>query len=231
MKATRLRLVRPADAAEIVALTSSIDTVSLATPASFRSLLERPASPATERLVVEFDRRLVAWCPSGAHDDGQGWFWIGVDPACRGRGIGSMLFGRLEERLRALGASGLSTQANDDDGRRFLEAGGFRETNVTQVQALELGSACPEPVGVEGVRVLPLAEVDAESLFELYSEARADIPSRSPRHRLSTAEFRREVIDATSLDPDASVVALRGDEPVDSPSSSPIAKAAGRWPR
>jgi len=145
MKATRLRLVRPADAAEIVALTSSIDTVSLATPASFRSLLERPASPATERLVVEFDRRLVAWCPSGAHDDGQGWFWIGVDPACRGRGIGSMLFGRLEERLRALGASGLSTQANDDDGRRFLEAGGFRETNVTQVQALELGDRRNEP--------------------------------------------------------------------------------------
>jgi len=87
----QIRFVRPADAAEIVAVTSPIDTLSLATAESFRSLLERSAPETTERLVVELDGRLVAWCPSGAHDDGRGWFWIGVDPASRRRGIGSAL--------------------------------------------------------------------------------------------------------------------------------------------
>ena len=106
--------------------------------------------------MAAVDGLLVGWCPSGTHDDGRGWFWIGVDSACRRRGIGSAFYDRLERRLRGLGAPGLTTQTNDDDGQCFLVARGFERTDVTEVQALDLTSARLESAAIEGVRVLPL---------------------------------------------------------------------------
>ncbi len=210
MASMTIRTAVPDDAAPILAVTDPIDLTAFATPRSFRAMLERETPENTERLVVEVDDAIVAWAPSGAHKDGGGWFWIGVGSAYRNRGIGRELYERIETRVRALGASVLRTQINDEDGRRFLEHRRFERSNVLQLQALDLQSAdLPEaPASVS------LRELDVLSLCALYLEGHADIPSRAPRAEVTAEEFRREVADSQTLDRDASAVLLEDGEPV-----------------
>ena len=211
MASMTVRTVKPDDAPAVVAVTGPIDTTSLATPASFRALLERPAASSTERLVAEVDGEVGAWCPSGMYDDGRGWFWIGVAPPHRRHGIGTALFERLAARLANAGAQAIETQINDEDGRRFLLERGFERTNVARMQSLDLlDVTLPEP----GVGAVPLAELDAGSLYELYASARSDVPTRRSRNAMTRAEFERDVLGDELLDPEVSGVIVENGEPV-----------------
>lgn len=206
-----IRTVTPDDAAAVVAVANPIDTTSFATASSFRGLLERGSPPGTERLVAEVDGAIVAWAPSGRHGDGSGWFWIGVAPAHRNRGVGRTLYDRIEARLRTLGAPLLRTEINDEDGRAFLLHRGFAATNVMRLQALDLTTAdLPEPT----VETLPLRAVEIDSIRELFQQGHADIPSRSPRAPFTDEDFRLTVADYELLDRDASTVALESGRPV-----------------
>lgn len=97
-------------------------------------------------------------------------------------------------------------------GSAFSRSGGSSARTLTEVQALDLATVRLEPVTVEGLSVVALSEIEAESLFELFAATRVDIPAVIPRHELTRAEFRREVL--PNLDRDASVVAVARDEPV-----------------
>ena len=196
----------PEDAAEVVRMANRIDTTSLQTAQSFRALLERGAPEGTERLVAEVDGAIVAWAPSGVHDDGSGWLWIGVEAAHRRRGIGSALYERIEARL---GVRLLRTSANDDDGRRFLQRRGFVRTNVLSVLARDLEDL-PEPT----VETRPLAAVDIGSIRQLYADCHDDVPSASPRAPFTDERFRREVVEAELVDREISSVVVEDGEPV-----------------
>jgi len=212
-----VRRVRAADAAEVVSLGRSIDPSTLQTPDSLRALLGRGAQPTTtERLVADSGGRVVAWAPSGLYESGCGWFWIGVQPDARGLGIGTAVYGHIEKRLRDLGASRLETTPNDENGRRFLVKRGFAVATTVRVSELDPRSVPTAPKLPAGVRVVPLRHVleQAEALFDLYSQARADVPSLTPRTAWSAAEWRAETLDNPLLDLDASVVVLEGEEPV-----------------
>lgn len=211
MASMTVRTVTPDDAPAVVAVTSPIDTTSLATPSSFRALLERPAAAATERLVAELDGELAAWCPSGMYDDGRGWFWIGVSPTHRRHGIGTALFERLAARLANAGARAIETQINDEDGRRFLLDRGFERTNVARMQSLDL---LRTPLPEAPLPAVPLSEVDAATLYELYASARSDVPTRTPRSAMTRAEFERDVIGDELLDPEISGLIVENGEPV-----------------
>jgi GNAT superfamily N-acetyltransferase len=210
-----IRTAHVSDAAAIVALGRAIDRDQLASEESLTELLALPPSETTERLVAEADGRVVAWAPSGLYASGDGWFWIGVDAAARGRGIGSRIYDRVEARLHGLGASTLATTPNDDDGRRFLLAREFERTNVVRYSELDPRVVEPAPVP-RGTRVVPLGEcVDRpQPLYELYAQGRADVPSETPRPPWTIDEWRRETIDSTLIDLDASVVVLEAGEPV-----------------
>ncbi|HEV8461688.1 MAG TPA: GNAT family N-acetyltransferase [Gaiellaceae bacterium] len=206
-----VRTATPDDAPAVVAVTGPIDTTSLATPSSFRALLERPAASSTERLVAEVDGEVAAWCPSGMYDDGRGWFWIGVAPTRRRNGIGAALFERLAARLANAGARAIETQINDEDGRRFLLDRGFERTNLARMQSLDLLSvSLPEPA----VPAVPLSELDARTLYDLYAAARSDVPTRTPRNAMTRAEFERDVLGDELLDPEVSGVIVENGEPV-----------------
>jgi GNAT superfamily N-acetyltransferase len=205
-----IRHVSPEDAAAIVALTTPLNPIVFDTAESFRAMLERPAPQSTERLVAEEEGAIVAWAPSGLHGDGSGWFWIGVDPARRGRGIGTELYERIEARLRGLHATPLRTTIDDEDGRRFVERRGFERTNVQRLQALDLQEATlPDPP-----ESVPFSTVDPWSLFELYRDAYADIPSHTPRPAIDEERYRRDVVDSTTLDRAVSSVILEDGAPV-----------------
>jgi hypothetical protein len=53
-----------------------------------------------------------------------------------------------------------------------------------------------------GVKVVALHEVldQADALFELYSQGRADVPSRVPRTAWTYSEWRSEILDHPLLD-------------------------------
>jgi GNAT superfamily N-acetyltransferase len=211
MASTTIRIATPDDASAIVALSNPIDETSFATPRSFRALLERGSPPGTERLVAELDDEIVAWAPSGLFGDGAGWFWIGVAPAFRGCGIGTALYDRIEQRLRGLGGSRLSTSINDEAGRAFLEHRGFEPGNVMRLSALDLRTV---PLTEPAADAVPLTEIDLESLCDLYIEAHGDIPSRSPRSPVTPERFRREVIESDDVDLGASAAILEDGVPV-----------------
>jgi len=214
-RAVDIRRATPADAAAIVELGRAIDRDQIATTASFRALLSRPAPPTTERLVAEVDGRIVAWAPSGVYDSGAGWCWAGVDASSRRRGIGAELYRRIESRLAGLGATRLETTPNDDDGRAFLLARGFRVANVVRASELDPRTVTA-PAVQAGVEVVPLGAAlrHSEALFRLYDDARRDVPSETPRPTWTLDEWRTETIDSPLIDLDASVVLLERHEPV-----------------
>jgi GNAT superfamily N-acetyltransferase len=206
-----IRLAVPDDAAAIVAVSSPIDQTSFATPTTFRALLDRGSPPGTERLAAEVDGAIVAWAPSGMHADRGGWFWVGVNERFRDRGIGAGLYDRIEARLRALGATRLSTSSNDEDGRRFLESREFARGNVMRLSTLDLRTAdLPDPPPA----AVPLTEVDLDALCNLYIAAHGDIPSRSPRSPVTPEAFRRDVVENDQVDLEASAAILEDGVPV-----------------
>lgn len=146
---------------------------------------------------------------------GAGWFWIGVAHVHRHRGVGGRLYDRIEERLRRSGAHRIETTPSDTDGRSFLLARGFQVANVIRNSELDPRTV-PPPAPRSDARTLSLAEAreDAEALFTLYSEAREDVPSASPRTSWTYDEWRTETIDSPLIDPDASMVVMENDEPV-----------------
>ena len=210
-----IRTAVPADAAAIVRLGRAIDRDQIATDASFRVLLERETPPTTRRLVAETDGRIVAWAPSGVYASGAGWFWVGVEETCRRRGLGDTLYAQIESRLRAAGATLLETTPNDADGRGFLASRGFEVSSVVRHSELDPRSVPPPAPPPHGIRVRSLAESldHLDALFRLYGEARADVPSSSPRRPWTLAEWRAETVDSPLIDVEASVVVFDDDEP------------------
>ena len=211
-----VRRVRNADAAGIVELCRIVDPDVLTTPATMRALLEAEAPPGTERLVGENSGRVVAWAPSGLYHSGTGWFWIGVQRDFRARGIGSVTYDHVEARLRDVGADRIETTPNDEAGRQFLLSRGYGVSaiiRVSEIDPLRVSEASPLPAGVEVVALRDVLD-EAETLFHLYSNGRADVPSHEPRTAWTFAEWRRETLDHPLLDLDASVVVLEDRAPV-----------------
>lgn len=204
------------DAEAIVRLGGEIAPNELATVETFRRLLARPLASGTERLVAEVAGVLVAWAPSGRYASGAGWLGGGVARVQRGRGLGSVLYERIEQRLRGLGADRLETAATDEDGRRFLLARGFEVANIQRRSELDPRNETSAPAIPAGVEVTPLADVldRSELLYDLYAETRADTPSAEPRTQWTFEEWRAETLGSPLLDLDMSVVVLEQHEPV-----------------
>lgn len=211
-----MRRVRVADALAIVELGRVVDPFTLATAASMRALLETSASPATERLVGESGGRVVAWAPSGVYESGTGWFWIGVQPRSRGRRVGRLVYDHVEARLRGHGANRIETTPSDEQGRLFLTSRGFGVSATVRISEIDPRCVVPAASLPVGVEVVGLREVidRARTLFELYSQGRADVPSRAPRMAWTYSEWRSETLDHPLIDLDASTVVLEGGEPV-----------------
>jgi GNAT superfamily N-acetyltransferase len=210
------RRARVTDAAAIVELGRVVDPNQLSTPETVRTLLERETPPATERLVVERGGEVVCWAPSGMYESGVGWFWIGVLPEHRRRGIGGSMYARIEERLTAERADRIETTPNDEEGRVFLRNRSFEVATTVRVSRLDPRAVSADARRPEGCVVVALRDAvrDADALFGLYSEGRGDVPSRSERAKWTFAEWRAETVDNPLLDLDASVVVLENGVPV-----------------
>ena len=151
---------------------------------------------------VAEDDGVVAWCFAHrrwhrATDNG--YVWLGVLPASRGRGVGTALWQRAEEHLDAIGVARINADVvGDEAGARFLEQHGFAPVRTVVISAVD-------PRGVDGdelaerraaaersgYRLAPYAEVDVHALFALELSLSADEPGEDePRQLAKLAQLR-----------------------------------------
>ncbi len=164
--------------------------------------------------VVGWARARLLWKTSAP---GVGEVWAFVAPRARGRGHGGGLVEAALAHLREADARVLESWAVVDDGRRFLEARGFRPGRSQRVLVLDLaGVEVPEPGPLAGVRVVPLREVldRPRELHALDAAAVADVPETFVYDDVRYDEWRRTELENPALELDGSFVALAGELPV-----------------
>ena len=145
----------------------------------------------------------------------------GVQPECRGHGVGRALYAAAERGAREVGAERLRAQLPAvGAGRTFLERRGYRETKRYWEFLLNLSEFDPERfAGAEaalaalGVSIAPLsAFLDSPAtrhrLHDLFSEARRDVPRSEPASELSFEFFEAAHWAEEGFTPDAWMIAL-----------------------
>ncbi|GLF99590.1 GNAT family N-acetyltransferase [Streptomyces yaizuensis] len=165
-----IRTFRPEDAATVSAIRRAALPCELTTPDSVLHTL-RTADPAERhrRLVAEEGGVIAGVADASlvpdAHEPGQSAVAVRVDPARRGRGIGTALLRAAEEHLRAVGAREAYGWAGDEPrARAFARRHGYESLDTSHFQRLDLGRGpLPEPSALPpGTIVRTVAEYAAD---------------------------------------------------------------------
>jgi len=174
---------------------------------------------------VAEDDGVVAWCFAHrrwhrATDNG--YVWLGVLPASRGRGVGTALWQRAEEHLDAIGVARINADVvGDAAGARFLERHGFAPVRTVVISAVdprrvdgdelaERGAAAER----SGYRLAPYAEVDVHALFARELSLSADEPGEDEPRQLTFEEWRQDLFEGPDLTREGSFAVVSAGEPV-----------------
>ncbi|MFF3851896.1 GNAT family N-acetyltransferase [Micromonospora sp. NPDC002575] len=208
-----VRVARPDDAPDVVALRALVHPYVVRGVASTRKMIAEP-SPGEDwtAFVVEVDRTVVGWV--SAHREGRtsedGFGCVSllhVHPDHRGRGYGSALLTAALGHLAPLGIRRVRAWALDD-ALPFARRHGFAPGRELRYSALELRSVPPLPPAAPGVPLSALADVGPEQLYRAVCAAAADEPGDVPVDAMSYQSFRYEIWDNLGLDRQASTVAM-----------------------
>ena len=129
------------------------------------------------------DGRLVALGWVEKHDDGAGTAVGVVHHGERGRGLGSQLVDRSEQRLRALAVGRVHniTLGPDTAAATLLASRGYREVRRFWEMTIELGDDPPPAPGLPGgFRIEAFAEDAARAFHDALDEAFADHWEHTP---------------------------------------------------
>lgn len=147
------------------------------------------------------------------------WWGFGcVHPAHRGRGLGTTLLERYEERAqectRALPAGAavelqLGASGRDERGRALFERAGFRWKRRYWDMSIELDRAPDEPNWPSGIEVKTFDPSQARAVHEASNEAFRDHFDHTPR---PFEDWRRRMLDRDGFDPSLWFVAWEGSE-------------------
>ena len=142
-----------------------------------------------------------------------------VDRAHRRRGIGTALALEASRWAAEHGCDGFDVWVyeNDPDAPAYWLARGFHEETRDRNVRLDLpGAEIPPPDPPDGVVLATLAErMDlVESVYGVAVEALPDMPAPEPLVPPSFEEWRHAEIDFPEIVPEASVLAVAGDEVV-----------------
>jgi GNAT superfamily N-acetyltransferase len=151
---------------------------------------------------------------------------IYVDPPRQRCGIGSMLYERIIEELRDLGAITVRTRTREDivDSLSFLQKRGFSEKGRDWESRLRVREFAPskflhylERATSQGIKITSLAEevrLDPDcykKLYELWFEKiNPDSPFPDSYTLISFEEFMKQIINNPSLLPNGSFIAKLG---------------------
>jgi GNAT superfamily N-acetyltransferase len=220
-----IRELRKRDAEAVARLLIAIIPDRVVTP---RTVWHR-ASRAIERerrrdWVAEAGGEIVGCAQAGFEwsvpTPGKGYFWIGVHPDRRGRGIGSALYATAHEYLLAEGAARLRTWVDaDPGGERFVRKLGFEPRSVDRVSEVDPGNVDVSDLPrleARGFGLAPLADVRGRvhDLYEICAAGERDMPSEEPETELDIESWKRDEFELPDLSDEGSFVALDGERPV-----------------
>jgi mycothiol synthase len=130
------------------------------------------ADLAEDSWGFEEDGRLVAfgWVVVRPEDAGAAGF---VHPAAQGRGLGTALAERAEQRARERGRTRLQQWAYGADGaaRALFESRGYRELRRFREMAIELDGPPPAPEPPDGIEIGAFRESEAPAFHAAIAEA------------------------------------------------------------
>jgi mycothiol synthase len=160
--------------------------------------------------VVERDREPVAFAACIYRDD-RAECWATVHPGVAGRGLGTFLVERTEERARRFHRPVLTAGrlAENDAARRLLEGLGFREARHFFQMRISFDGPPASPQWPEGVEPAPFRPTDARDFHRVMNEAFAD---EWGFHQLPFDEWRERRLEAPDADTSLWFMARAGDE-------------------
>lgn len=178
--------------------------------------------------VAEEDGVLVGFSMAAFHwsmsTPGVAWVWAGVREEHRGRGIGTGLFARGEEHLRAHDVRKLESFAVEGSGGdAFVERRGYRRTRTERKQTLDLAGVDPGDVdtyiatkAAEGFTLAPLADLRdrPRDIHAVYAAATADIPADDPEDDVPFEDWEAQDLHDPELSWDGSFIVLHDGQPV-----------------
>jgi ribosomal protein S18 acetylase RimI-like enzyme len=187
-----IRALRDDDLAAVARIWRELRPDAMHSENGLRHLVNSFPERAQAEFWVAEDDGVVAWCFSHrrwhrATDNG--YVWLGVLPAARGRGVGTALWQLAEEHLDAIGVARVNADVvGDEAGARFLERRGFAPVRTVVISAVdprrvdgdELAGR-REAAERAGYLLMPYAEVDVHALFTLELTLSADEPARTSR--------------------------------------------------
>ena len=218
-----MRPFRRDDAEALMPLFRELWPEEVRTPSGLVHWLEgQPERAAMRAWIAESDGEIAGFASGrlrwALQEEGVAQLRAGVRPAHRRRGIGTALYEAAEQHVLDHGANRVEStiRDGDEDGRRFAERRGFRETRREQHWSLDVGSVdAGFPTVPEGVTIARLADVrDREhELFDLYSSAERDMPD-DHIHSMKFEDWLPETLGNPELDLDLSAVVLVAGAPV-----------------
>jgi len=141
----QIRAARASDAGQVCELWEAVFGYAEARNAPEIVFDQALARDQDALLVLVHGDRILGTLMAG-YDGHRGWLYrCAVLPDCRGRGIGSQLVKRGEERLRALGCTKVNLQihTSNEEGRQFWAALGYGEEARISMGKDLTGSAPP----------------------------------------------------------------------------------------
>lgn len=223
-----IRPLRRTDIPGAVALRRTIWPDDVTTPESYAWGIDHAdPSERARRWVAVADRRVVGLGVASRAtwtSEPVAFAHVGVEPAWRGRGIGSRLFELVDEHVAALGVLRTSSgiERGDTASARFLAERGFRHARDLQVWSLDPKTVAAAELPArraaaegDGFRLVPIRELidRPEDLYRLHVEVGRDIPADDPIEP-AYAAWRTDELDTPLFDPDASFCVLAGNEPI-----------------
>jgi GNAT superfamily N-acetyltransferase len=215
-----IRPAVPADAPAVVTLRETVFPYLVrGVAATTRMIANPPPGESWAAFVATDGDRVIGWVaasgnPRAAVTDAGAISLLHVHPDHRRRGVGTALHRAATDHLRSAGLRRISTVAQPDS-LPFARRHGFHPSREIRYSALDLSdrptaTAPRKPVPLDGLRVIPLDEVDEQALYRADGEAATDEPGDLPAVASPRDTWRYEVWDNPDLDRRSSMIAIQG---------------------
>jgi GNAT superfamily N-acetyltransferase len=212
-------VIRPAvgdDADGVTAVRRAVYEYKVMSPAATRHLIT--VSAPAERflaLVAESGGEVVALGTAALNiwtsEPGHSSVSIYVHPDHRKQGIGSTLADRLHQHLEEVGA--VRTRAFvHPDGLEFARNRGYDGTRQMHFSGLDPRVLPDQPPTPDGIRLVPMDQLDPRQAYTADSVASVDEPGDSPLDAIAYDDWLAEVWNSPALDKSLSIAAVAGDE-------------------
>lgn len=211
----KVRAAVPDDAPAAVALRAVVHPYLVRGVESIRRMIaEPPPGEQWAGFVAESDGRLIGWAAAyrnikASEPDHGEISLLHVHPDHRRRGAGDALFAAARQHLEQIGVRRVRTWARTES-LDFARRHGFEPSREVRYSALHLGLLPAVPPVPDGVRLLPVSDLDPRHLYVADVAATADEPGDVRPGTVSYESWRYDVWDDSGLDRDTSTAAMIG---------------------